>query len=446
MPLSRFWRRVVCVFIIACAMVPLTTAEAEAKTRHHVKHHRHVAPVDSGAKYADILVEAKTGRILHATNADSLRHPASLTKMMTLYITFQALDAGRLNLDQRLPVSGNAAAQSPSKLGLHAGQTIRVGDAILGLVTESANDAAVVLAEAMGGNEERFAQLMTRQAHALGMNRTVFYNPSGLPNPDQVTTARDMAVLGEALIYHYPQYYQYFSHASFAYGGVTHHNHNHLMERYDGMDGIKTGYVRASGFNLVASAVRNGTRLVGVVFGGHSTQSRDGQMARLLDQGFGVARVYQAKADGNGAEGDADESYIVLPTKVAAVFTLPTKQLNGNSVMQPSSAPAPALPMTMTDAGVAIPAPKPAADSSWGVQVGAYSDDAVGHQELAGIAQTAAKITGHDNRQTLQKVAAADGTSVYRARLTDMNQRDAAAVCAYMSQHNQSCVVVGTGQ
>ncbi|NBO20325.1 MAG: D-alanyl-D-alanine carboxypeptidase, partial [Proteobacteria bacterium] len=210
------------------------------------------APIDtSTAQYADMVIEAHTGRILRATNADKIRHPASLTKMMTLYLTFQALEAGRLRLDERLPVSSNAAAQSPSKLGLRTGQTVSVQDCILGLVTQSANDAAVVIAEALGNSESGFGDMMTKQARALGMTRSNFDNPSGLPDPDQVTSARDMAILGYALMAHYPRYYPVFSRASFTYNGVVHANHNRLMNRYQGMDGIKTGYIRASGFNLV---------------------------------------------------------------------------------------------------------------------------------------------------------------------------------------------------
>ncbi len=252
-----------------------------------VKQTRHYPPsVDTSAGYADLVMNAKTGRILHATHPDELRHPASLTKMMTLYLAFQALKSGQLHLDQQLPISQNAAAQEPSKLGLRAGHQIRVEDALLGLVTKSANDATVVVAEALGGSEEQFARLMTEKARALGMSHTVFRNPSGLPNPEQVTTARDMAILGYALVYHYPQYYPYFSRDGFTYAGVHHHNHNHLMSRYRGMDGIKTGYIRASGFNLVASTVRGPTRLIGVVFGGRSAVARDNKMATLLDQAF----------------------------------------------------------------------------------------------------------------------------------------------------------------
>ncbi|MBF0161165.1 MAG: D-alanyl-D-alanine carboxypeptidase [Magnetococcales bacterium] len=255
---------------------------------------RYPPAVDSSAAYADLVMDAKTGRILHATHPDELRHPASLTKMMTLYLAFQALKSGQLRLDQQLPISQNAASQAPSKLGLRAGQQIRVEDALLGLVTKSANDATVVVAEALGGSEEQFARIMTKKARSMGMSRTVFRNPSGLPDPEQVTTARDMAILGYALVYHYPQYYPYFSREGFTYAGVHHNNHNHLMSRYQGMDGIKTGYIRASGFNLVASTVRGSTRLIGVVFGGRSAVARDNKMAALLDQAFAGLRSGQA--------------------------------------------------------------------------------------------------------------------------------------------------------
>lgn len=272
----------------------------------------------SGPAYADLVMDAKTGRILHATQPDELRHPASLTKMMTLYLAFEALKSGELTLNKSLPISQNAAAQEPSKLGLRAGDTIRVEDALLGLVTKSANDATVVVAEALGGSEEQFAQMMTNKARLLGMKRTIFRNPSGLPNSEQVTTARDMAILGYAIVYHHPQFYPYFSREGFTYAGVRHNNHNHLMSRYRGMDGIKTGFIRASGFNLVASTVRGPTRLIGVVFGGHSAVARDNKMANLLDEAFaklqkGKAVQQVASADHPEAAADAEE-YIAMPS------------------------------------------------------------------------------------------------------------------------------------
>lgn len=247
-----------------------------------------IASADTNSRYADIVVDPNSGQILHSTNATSPRHPASLTKMMTLYLTFKALKEGNLKLDQTLPVSAHAASQSPDKLGLKAGQTISVRNAIMSLVTLSANDSAVVLAEALGGNEDNFAHTMTEQAASLGMKQTHFYNASGLPNPEQITTAYDMALLAMALMHEFPNFYPIFSLSHFSYGGILYHNHNHLMESYPGMDGIKTGYVQASGFNLVASAKHGETRLIGVVFGGISPTSRNQTMANLLNQCFSV--------------------------------------------------------------------------------------------------------------------------------------------------------------
>ncbi len=231
-----------------------------------------------------IVVDAKTGKMLYGDHADSARHPASLTKMMTLYLLFDALESGRASLDARITVSAHAAAQAPSKLGLKAGSTISVRDAILSLVTKSANDMAVAIAEYLGGSETNFAAEMTRKAHDLGMSRTTFVNASGLPDDRQITTARDMATLGEALREHYPQYYAYFSTPSFVYGGHRIANHNNLLGKVDGVDGIKTGYTRASGYNLVASVKRSNREIIAVVIGGETSKWRDQHTAYLIDK------------------------------------------------------------------------------------------------------------------------------------------------------------------
>lgn len=256
-------------------------------------------PALAEGKYASIVVDAATGKVLESTNAQATRHPASLTKMMTLYLTFKALRQGKLRINQALPVSEFAAAQAPSKLGLTPGSVIRVRDAILGLVTQSANDAAVVLAEAQAGSEGAFARRMTEQARALGMKQTVYRNASGLPDDDQITTARDMAILGRALYFNFPDYYRFFSTPSFSYRGHTYKNHNKLMSRYHGMDGIKTGYIRASGFNLVASAAHGKSRLIAVIFGGESARERDRAMAALLDGTF--AKIARNNLKGKSA-------------------------------------------------------------------------------------------------------------------------------------------------
>src|SRR6185312_13032140 len=226
------------------------------------------------------------GHILSQHDPDALNYPASLTKMMTLFLTFDALEHHRIALTTEFPVSRHAAAQSPSKLGLRPGSTISVRDLILSVVTHSANDSAVVLAEGLGGSEAAFAVQMNHQARLLGMTRTNFRNASGLPNPFQYTTASDLSKLALALYRTFPREYSYFSTEEFTYQGHTYGTHNHLMSAFQGMDGIKTGFINASGFNLAASAVRNNRRLVGVIMGGRSAESRDMEMASLLDDGF----------------------------------------------------------------------------------------------------------------------------------------------------------------
>ena len=238
------------------------------------------------AGYASIVVDATTGKVLNEVNADEQNYPASLAKMMTLYLTFQGLHSGRLTIDQQFPVSSRAANKAPTKLDLRAGQTISVGDCILGMVTKSANDAATVMAEGIGGSESNFADMMNAQALLLGMNGTRFDNASGLPDPQNATTARDMMKLAMALYRDFPQYTKFFATKEFMFRGQLVRGHNHLMDNYPGMDGLKTGFTDASGFNLASTAVRDGHRLFGVVMGGRTAAVRDQLMARLLDDGF----------------------------------------------------------------------------------------------------------------------------------------------------------------
>jgi D-alanyl-D-alanine carboxypeptidase len=233
-------------------------------------------------RYSDIVMDGNTGAVLHASEPDALRHPASLTKIMTLYLLFEQLEAGKLKLDSWLEVSEHAAVQSPTKLGLRDGQTIKVEDAIKGIVTRSANDAAVVVAEAIGGDEESFAKLMTRKAQALGMTHTAYRNASGLPADQQVTTARDQVLLGRAIQERFPRYYKYFSTRSFEFRGEEIGNHNRLLGSVEGVDGIKTGYIAASGFNIVTSVHRDNRYLLAVVFGGSSAGSRDQRVRELI--------------------------------------------------------------------------------------------------------------------------------------------------------------------
>jgi len=272
------------------AALTITGDVADARRHHHsqVHHahaghgHRHARLEDYSPPFASIVVDGNSGAVLQAASSDALRHPASLTKVMTLYLLFERLESGRLRLDSALKISEHASEQAPTKLGLKPGQTISIEDAIKGIVTKSANDAAVAVAENLGGDEESFAKLMTQKAHALGMAHTIYVNASGLPDDDQVTTARDQSILGRAIQERFPRYYRYFSTESFVYHGEAMRNHNHLLGAVDGVDGIKTGFTRASGFNLLTSLHRDGRYLVAVVMGGPSASERDERMRELI--------------------------------------------------------------------------------------------------------------------------------------------------------------------
>lgn len=286
---ARAMRITICVLMVLAIALAAFPADAAKRKKRKYKRPAYTPP------YAAIVIDYKTGKILRSKNADRERHPASLTKMMTLYIVYDGLDSGLLTLDTKLRVSERVAAQPRTKLWLNAGETITVREAILGLVTKSANDAAMLLGEALAGTEERFARTMTLQAKALGMKRTTFKNASGLPDKGQVTTARDMAVLSVALIRDFPHYYHFFSTKKFTFNGRNHSNHNRMLRTYPGTDGIKTGFIYDSGFNLAASAVRKGRRVIGVVLGGRSSRHRAGRMSELFDHGFAALGIQKAR-------------------------------------------------------------------------------------------------------------------------------------------------------
>lgn len=346
----------VCVLGLATitAAIILTTDTADARRRHRHHRHHHAVQQSYNPAFASIIVDANSGATLTATNADGLRFPASLTKIMTLYLLFERLDAGKISLNTEMPVSAHASSQAPTKLGLRPGQTIRVEDAIKGLVTRSANDAAVVIAEFIGGDEDDFAQMMTRKARSLGMTRTVYRNASGLPNDDQVTTARDQSTLGRAIQDRFPRYYRYFATASFNYRGRNIRNHNHLLGKVEGVDGIKTGYTRASGFNLVTNLRRGNRHLVGVVMGGRSYGSRDAIMRNLLAENLEKAsgrRTVAAIAERSSTEANAAAAEDAAQSRPAAPV-----QVQGAIQVAAAEAPPP-LPPTRSIAAAA-PAPK----------------------------------------------------------------------------------------
>jgi D-alanyl-D-alanine carboxypeptidase len=312
-------------FVTVTTALAFTTDAADARHyrhyRHYVRHHSE-AHESYNPQFSSIIVDGNSGATLTSNNPDGSRHPASLTKIMTLYLLFERLDSGKMKLDTEMDVSEHASEQAPTKLGLRPGQTIRIEDAIKGLVTRSANDAAVVIAEAIAGDEDDFAKLMTRKARALGMSRTTYRNASGLPDDDQVTTARDQSTLGRAIQDRFPRYYRYFSTTAFNYHGHSIANHNHLLGTVEGVDGIKTGYTRASGFNLVTSMRRGNRHLVGVVMGGRSGGSRDAIMRGLLAENLEKAstkRTVAAITERNPSEANADVAEVEAATQPATI-------------------------------------------------------------------------------------------------------------------------------
>lgn len=380
------------------------------------------------ARYAAIIVDADTGRVLYERNADTRNYPASLTKMMTLYMLFEAMDQGKATLNTRMPVSRRAAGQPPTKLGLKAGESIRVETAIKALVTKSANDVATVVGEFLGGTESRFAQMMTKRARRLGMTRTTFRNASGLPNKGQLSTARDMAALSIALRRDFPQYYHYFSTEAFQFRGRTVRTHNKVLLHYAGADGLKTGYTRASGFNLAASVVRPGASLVGVVFGGKTSKWRDRHMMSLLDKGYReVQKLASLPAPLRKPIPPSSNGTEVAALGAPAAFSV----INDTRV----SAQTPAPTQTPTPAQ-----PAPAAQGDWGVQVGAFSafGTARGQAEKA--------VAELDTGRIRITPVSTDSGLIYRARVIGFATEGAARqACTRLQRSDQSCVVIPPG-
>ncbi|MES5043776.1 D-alanyl-D-alanine carboxypeptidase [Rhizobium nepotum] len=400
------------------------------------------SPAQAG--YAHFIMDANTGKVLAARNADVLNHPASLTKMMTLYMTFEALHAGRLRWDQKIKMSRNGAAVIPSKLYVREGQTFTVREAVYGMIVKSANDMAEGMGDHLGGSEARFAQMMTRKARQLGMTKTVFRNASGLPSKSQVTTARDMARLGLALQRDFPKEYGLFAMESFSFRGKRIRGHNNLMYRYQGMDGIKTGYTNASGFNLVSAVNHNGRRVVGVVLGGKTARSRDTQMAVLLEKA-----VPQASRSRNTEQ-------LVASANVSRTFDAPpaavplpmfAERREDPVAMQIATANNEMADMIQVSA---IPKPAPANPSiaqstnqrsRWEVQIAATDSEAAARSLLANarsdIAGSYAGIAPYT--EAVQSGSA----TLYRARFTGFeDQSSAVSACKELKAQSYACVVM----
>ena len=371
---------------------------------------------------SSIVIDADSGQVLSEHNADARAYPASLTKMMTLYLMFEALEAGKIGLDQTVRVSHHAQNQAPSKLGLVEGQMVPFRDLILGLITRSANDAAVVVAEGLAGSERAFAERMTEKARELDMTNTTYRNASGLPNPGQLTTARDLAKLAQALYRDFPKEYALFATEEFTYKGATFVNHNRLMQSFEGMDGIKTGYIRASGFNLAASAVRNNRRLIGVVMGGRSAFARDSEMAQLLNDGFGGTAAPTIATAAATTDDDPDATVAERARRTIASLS-------------PVGRAEAAIPR---QARMARPR-----HSGWSIQVGAFSDEAPAEKAAA---KALARLPARRGKAMLVLAPGRiDKEPVFRARIVNFTEREATKACRTLHRKHLQCAVVAPG-
>jgi D-alanyl-D-alanine carboxypeptidase len=362
-------------------------------------------------RYSSIVVEATTGNVLEAANPDAPRHPASLAKLMTLYMAFEALRDRRITGSELVPVSGRAAAMQPSKLGLVPGTQLTVEEAILGLVTKSANDAAAALGEMLGGSEDRFSQMMTLRARALGMSHTTFTNASGLPDPDQWTTARDMAILARHMVADFPGFYPYFSTRSFTFHRRVIFNHDRMLQSYPGADGMKTGYTEASGHNLVTSAVRSGVRLIGVVLGAASNPERDAHMAVLLNQGYEQLDVPAERPTAVASRLPG----LVGSAHAATLSEQPVRQAN-HTHMTPST-------------------------GTWGIQVGGFASEKAARDAALNARRAA------EGGEARVEPTSQHGKTIWRAQVTGLTASEAQNACSALGRRKaMACMVLRPDQ
>lgn len=365
-----------------------------------------VQPTAQAARtQSSIIIDANTGKVLSSNNADELRYPASLTKLMTLYITFGELESGRLKMTDKLKVSRTAANRSPSRLGLKPGSYITVHDAIMALIVKSANDCATVLAEGIGYSEENFANTMTKVARELGMKNTTFKNASGLPNRAQKTTARDMAILGAAVYHHYPQYYKLFSTKSFTWQGRKMYTHNHLLKTFKGADGMKTGFTNAAGYNIVTSAEQNGNRVIAVTMGHNTLKQRDRKVASLMTNGL---------------------------QKLALADTIEKPVLYAETTVQTAEKEA-----DLASKSESID------NATWGIQVGAFSNYAKARNYALQI-RRGLKNSYIKNAQIDIEATAKGAAIIYRSKLVGMEKKQADKTCNHLKRENKSCIVIAS--
>lgn len=415
----------------AMAAAVLVAIPADAKTKHHARAH---AAVDTHPQ-ATMVVDADTGEILQASNVDTTIYPASLTKMMTLYLLFDDLEAGKVHMTDRVPVSENAAEQDPSILGLTPGKSLSVEEAMLGMIVKSANDAAMATGEFLaGGDEDVFAERMTRKARELGMTRTTFKNPNGLPNSEQKTTARDMATLARALMHNHAREYHWFSTKSFMFNGQVVNGHNHLLDHYKGADGLKTGFIAAAGFNIVTTAKRNDRHLVAVVMGWPTWQSRDRQVAKLLDAGFKRApdnsgvQLAEAPLQQQSSE-ESDESADKAARAVMTAMAAPSKAKPKSAVAHKHEDSA----AGDTDD-----------DEEWVVQVGSFSQQTTALQKAKDALLKMGKY-GEDGEAKAIVVSKKGHKTTYASRIVGLSKDDAQNACRSLSKHHHPCRAINIG-
>lgn len=479
---GSFWRGVrtcgrpfvliLCVLAIVMtgAMGGADDAWAKSKKKSKSKSKAVARPYNPTNAY--YVIEAESGMVLDQFNADRTLYPASLTKLMTLLMVFDTLESRRITLQSRIRFSSHAASMPPSRLGVEAGDSISVDQAIRALVTKSANDVAAAVAENLGGSESRFAYMMTLKAREIGLTKTRFVNGSGLHNTGQLTSAHDMALLGQYIWKRYPKYYGYFALKEFYYGGKMHQNHNHLMKTYRGMDGMKTGYVTASGFNLVASAKRDGVRLIGVVIGGKTATVRNKQMEELLDKGFETVKHYRAQGrvlqrqtpQGRApsaqkippAQNLSGGSYYVPPPVLSAPPPVAAEAQRGGmrtlTLNPPSTAPVAApvpVPERKTEQKpeqVAAPAEIPQQNAplglanestGWSVQIGAYQDRISTDQAIYKAVESLPATLRHVNPVVIP-LRTGEAKWIFRARLSGYTKTQAYNACRVL----QNCLVI----
>ncbi|MGO2089541.1 MAG: serine hydrolase [Oceanisphaera sp.] len=428
-------RQIKTKWLLAMALLCLGIGQVNANTQEEDER-------EDNPKYAAIIVNANSGEVLHADRADEPRYPASLTKMMTLYLLFDAMDNGLMRLDTKMPVSAHAASMPQTNISLKEGDRLRVRDAIPALIVRSANDVAVVVAEALGGTEREFANMMTAKAKALNMTATTFRNASGLPDGEQRSTARDLSILSLRLMKDHADYYHYFSTLTFTFNGKTYDSHNRMVKDYAGTDGMKTGYIRASGFNVATSVLRDGQRLVGVVMGGKSSRSRNAEMTALLDSSF-IQAEQLAKFSPNTANKTVSPpvSHIVISTQTVRKVTrkAPDTKVNtrppavvevaAQPPVAPKSLPTPAQSSKQSTA----------ATLGWAIQVGSFQ----GSEQAKSRAINAQRQLDNikPSQIKVSEVSLSDRV-LYRSQLVDLQQEQAKQSCVRLERQGMDCLVI----